>query len=85
MEEIAIFKGLKHILKSLLTRIALGIEIHLYNLKEFCNIKRIFNNISQQIFKQFKNLAKNWSKIRKKLIVQWIASHIEIDVDKLAD
>ena len=83
-EAIAMLEGLKHALKSPMARIAPGIHIRLDSLGVARNAGRIPNSSSQQAFKQFRDLAKNWSQTGKKLTVQWIPSRARIEGNKLA-
>ena len=78
-------EGLKHALKSPTARGAPGIHICIENLGVARNAGRIPKGSSQQAFKQFRDLAKNWSQTGKKLTVQWIPSHAGIEGNKLAD
>lgn len=68
-EVIAMLEGLKHALESPMARVATGIHICLDNLGVARNMGRISNSFSQQSFKLFRNLVKNWSQIERKLTV----------------
>lgn len=53
------FEKLKKGLKSLIARLASGIDICLNNLMVVWNASKIFKSFSPKFFKQFKDLAKN--------------------------
>lgn len=84
-EAIAMLEGLKQALSSPMARVASGIHICLDNIRVARMSSLIPMGSSQEIFKQFRILAKEWLQTGKKMTVQWIPSHVGIEGNELAD
>lgn len=68
-EAVAMLEGLKEALKSSMARAALGIYICLDNLSIACNAGQIPKGSSQGVFKKFRDAAKTWLQIGKRMTV----------------
>lgn len=68
-----------------MAKIAPKIQICIKKLGMAYTANDIFKKSNQKTFRQFRNLAKSWLQISKKLTVQWISGHAKIERNKLAD
>ncbi len=84
-EVIAMLEGLKQGLKSSMAQVAPQIRICLDNLCLTCNKSYISKSTSQKIFRQFKDLAKDWLQTGEELSFQYILGHTGIEGNRLAD
>ena len=78
-------EGLRQALKSPMARVAPGIHICLDNLGVARNAGGIPKSSSQNVFRQFRDLAEGWLQTGKELTVQWIPGHTGIEGNELAN
>lgn len=81
----AILEGLRQALNSLIARLAPRIHICLDNLGVAHNADGVSKGSSQKVFREFRDLAKDWLQSSKQLTIQWIPGHTGIEKNKLAD
>ena len=81
----AILGGLGAALKSPMARVSPRLHICLDNLSVSRNAGLTPKGSSQEVFKRFRETAKNWLSTGKRMSVQWIPGHAGIEGNEIAD